>query len=93
VRLAGNMHDSTITDKSGEKRAPTPLGSAMKGAHEKPGATGSVSGFGGSEAPKKKQIGFNDSGSIENERTSAPPKKTAKDAPTIGNPLMMKMEF
>lgn len=94
-RLA--QQDSTVVDR-GEKRAPTPIGSAMKGGHERPmtaaaGGTASISGFGGSEAPKKKQINFNDSGSVENERSSAPPKKTAKDAPTIGNALMMKMEF
>ena len=77
------IHDST--DKLGDKK--TPLGSAMKHA-----ATASVSGFGGSEAvPKKKTINFGDSGSVDNlSRTGK--SNVPKDAPTIGNPLMMRME-
>lgn len=78
------MHDSL--DRLTDKKAP--LGSAMKQG----GATSSVSGFGGSEAvPKKKQINFGDSGSVENlSRTGK--SNVPKDAPTIGNPLMMRME-
>jgi hypothetical protein len=77
------MHDST--EKLGDKKIP--LGSAMKHA-----ATSSVSGFGGSEAvPKKKTINFGDSGSVDNlSRTGK--SNAPKDAPTIGNPLMMRME-
>ncbi len=59
----------------------------------KPAATSSLSGF-GSEHPagQKKKINFGDS--AENSQVISNGKKVmAKDAPTIGNPLMMKMEF
>ncbi len=57
----------------------------------KQAGTSSVSGFGGSEHPQgqKKKINFGDS--AENSQVFS--NKRPKDAPTIGNPLMMKMEF
>jgi len=80
-----NLHDSQITEfsKSPKKDSTTPFGSAMKDVTK--GANSTIS----FQPDKKKAINFGDS-SIDNNTASY---TRSKDAPTIGNPLMMKMEF
>ena len=63
------------------------MGSAMK-ENKQLGASTSTFQLGGEN--KKKAINFGDS-SADNTSYIRPPM--AKDAPTIGNALMMKMEF
>jgi hypothetical protein len=48
--------------------------------------------FGNTGEIKKKAINFGDS-SADNTSVNIPRSSMPKDAPTIGNPLMMKMEF
>jgi hypothetical protein len=60
----------------------------MKDPASKPAINSSI--FSAGDHGKKKAINFGDS--ADNTQTySRPP--ISKDAPTIGNPLMMKMEF
>lgn len=83
------MDKSFTTDNKRRDMTPNVSSPNLKQA-----ATSSLSGF-GSEHPaggQKKKINFGES--AENSQVIANGKKmNAKDAPTIGNPLMMKMEF
>lgn len=71
----------------------TPLGSTIKdNASRKGPISNSVNTAAGVE-PKKKTINFGERSGHADHHGSSKGHHIAKDAPTIGNPLMMKMEF
>ena len=86
----GALHDSQMSEFSRSPKKEAASASAMKESKNKDMANSSTT-FQTIGEQKKKAINFGDS-STDNGR-ALPRLPAAKDAPTIGNPLMMKMEF